>query len=566
MQIQHLSIKNFRGIKELDWFLNSKTVCLIGPGDSTKTTILDAIECATYPSYFLQLNDSDFHNCHIDCPIEIMISLSDVAEEFYQETKFGMYFRGLKDNKIYDEPQDDHLQILTIKFTYTKELEPEWEVYVERQIDKKEINSKSREKLCVFRVGNHVDKNFTWIRGSILNQWSGNMEASKEILNAATRALKESFDHSKVDGLENIMNEISASAKIYGVNQNGDYSANIDTKSIAVGTSAISLHSNGVPLRQMGFGSKRLLTLALQIENCGEGSIILTDEIESGLESYRLRGLIRTLKTRMREKGQIITTTHSPIALVEFDAEDLTVVRAKDGLVECLPVPSNLQKVIRRVPEGLLSKNIIVCEGQTEIGFLTAFEQYKQSQNFVGFSYLGTSVVDGHGSSFVDVALGLSNLKYHTCIFVDSDDDGINAKIPTLKQAGISVFTWSGKKSIEQQITEVLPESLLYSFMQLAVQVELDEGKEDSEGRVINQINSKLNTKYKTIDEIKSVSIYSDQFKTQIGECAKTKSGWFKSISKGKKLGEFIFENTTALTGTELMSVMDQLSLWLYGK
>jgi predicted ATP-dependent endonuclease of OLD family len=44
MQIRNLQVKNFRGIKEFNWTIDSPVICLIGPGDSTKTTILDAIE------------------------------------------------------------------------------------------------------------------------------------------------------------------------------------------------------------------------------------------------------------------------------------------------------------------------------------------------------------------------------------------------------------------------------------------------------------------------------------------------------------------------------------------
>jgi AAA ATPase domain len=49
MQIRHISIKNFRGIQKMDWALHSQIVCLVGAGDSTKSTILDAIEYALSP-------------------------------------------------------------------------------------------------------------------------------------------------------------------------------------------------------------------------------------------------------------------------------------------------------------------------------------------------------------------------------------------------------------------------------------------------------------------------------------------------------------------------------------
>jgi predicted ATP-dependent endonuclease of OLD family len=49
MYLCHLKIENFRGIRALDWHTNGRALCLIGPSESTKTTILDAIELALLP-------------------------------------------------------------------------------------------------------------------------------------------------------------------------------------------------------------------------------------------------------------------------------------------------------------------------------------------------------------------------------------------------------------------------------------------------------------------------------------------------------------------------------------
>ena len=48
MKLTSIEIKNFRGIKHSAVFfpLDSRIVCLIGPGDSGKTTLLKAIEWA----------------------------------------------------------------------------------------------------------------------------------------------------------------------------------------------------------------------------------------------------------------------------------------------------------------------------------------------------------------------------------------------------------------------------------------------------------------------------------------------------------------------------------------
>ena len=68
MRIRHVQIENFRGIRNLNWILNGRMVSLIGPNDSTKTTILDAIEFALSPRSNLQVTDADFHNGDIESP------------------------------------------------------------------------------------------------------------------------------------------------------------------------------------------------------------------------------------------------------------------------------------------------------------------------------------------------------------------------------------------------------------------------------------------------------------------------------------------------------------------
>jgi predicted ATP-binding protein involved in virulence len=62
MHIRHVHIRRFRGIVSLDWDVKAQLVCLVGPGDSTKTTILDAISYALSPRWSLPIHDGDFHN------------------------------------------------------------------------------------------------------------------------------------------------------------------------------------------------------------------------------------------------------------------------------------------------------------------------------------------------------------------------------------------------------------------------------------------------------------------------------------------------------------------------
>lgn len=59
MLIRKISILNFRGIRSLDWRPNDALCFIIGPGDSGKSTILDAIEAALSSRWF-SFVESDF--------------------------------------------------------------------------------------------------------------------------------------------------------------------------------------------------------------------------------------------------------------------------------------------------------------------------------------------------------------------------------------------------------------------------------------------------------------------------------------------------------------------------
>jgi putative ATP-dependent endonuclease of the OLD family len=75
MRIAYLEVENFRGIKSLAWAPAAGMNCLIGPGDSTKTTILDAIELCLNPRAYTFADDCDFFNLDIKKPIRITITL-----------------------------------------------------------------------------------------------------------------------------------------------------------------------------------------------------------------------------------------------------------------------------------------------------------------------------------------------------------------------------------------------------------------------------------------------------------------------------------------------------------
>ena len=59
--VRVVEVENFRAVKSLRWLPGAGINCLIGPGDSGKSTILDAIDLCLGARRSLSLTEDDFH-------------------------------------------------------------------------------------------------------------------------------------------------------------------------------------------------------------------------------------------------------------------------------------------------------------------------------------------------------------------------------------------------------------------------------------------------------------------------------------------------------------------------
>lgn len=80
-QVRHIHVKNFRVIKDLEWLPKPGLNCLIGPGDSGKSTVLDAIDLALGARRSYPFTDADFFNLDTTNPIEIWVTLGALSDE-----------------------------------------------------------------------------------------------------------------------------------------------------------------------------------------------------------------------------------------------------------------------------------------------------------------------------------------------------------------------------------------------------------------------------------------------------------------------------------------------------
>ena len=190
MYIKRIKINNFRGIKELNKEFDNRLICLIGNSDSTKTTILDAIELCLYPYWTIQITDTDFYNCNIDENIVIQLTIGDIPERLLTEEKYGLYIRKDVDESQDDEPTDSDDKFITIELRINEMFECKWSV-INNRSDGKPISHKDRAEFNVARIGENINKDFKIGKNSILKHYIDDINFMDSFLIDTIRDIKE---------------------------------------------------------------------------------------------------------------------------------------------------------------------------------------------------------------------------------------------------------------------------------------------------------------------------------------------------------------------------------------
>jgi len=555
-RIFKLVIKNFRGIREFSHtFDDLNLICLVGRGDSGKTSVLSAILYVLYPNWNLSFYDTDFYNCDIEHPIEIEATLVGVPDELLREDKYGLYIRGIdkKTNAIKDELEDDYEKALTIKLKVEKDLEPKWYIINSRQDSLTAISAYDRAKLNAFMVSDYLDGHFYWNKGSplysLLKQGE-NVDISEKdtILIDTIRNAKDTIDSYSFEQFQKVMDILKSKTEELGIKLS-DVSNSIDFKDVFIKEGKISLHDGKIPLRLKGKGTKRLVSMALQTALVESGGIILIDEIEQGLEPDRVKHLVRTLNKD--NEGQIFITTHSQGVIEELEVENILILNNVNGMVQCKKSDKKFQGVIRACPEAVYAKKVIVCEGKTEIGICRALDDFRISKGKTNLSALDVVYTGGGGNNLSERALELKKLGLDICVLCDSDEKNLNDNKKDMKVEGIKIFDWDENNSIEQQVFNDLPWD---AIKELIAYQESKSCEESVRNSVESKFGKKLSQDWKEDD--------TPEIRRALGEAAKG-SRWFKRIDHGEFLGSVIFKYFDKIKDKTLGKRLQELLGWI---
>ncbi len=560
--IRQVEVRRFRGVREAIWAPLPGLNAIIGAGDTGKSTLLDAIELALAPRRNLTFSDADFWQLDVTEPVDIRVTIGDLPDALLDIDRYGVMHRGwhAATGVLSDEPGVGLEDVVTIRLTVDQDLEPRWSLYSDRADadgTTREVPPAERKNLAPTRLGVYASHHLAWGNRSILNKLAEIPSGAGGALADAARKARAEFGTAALAQVQDALDIVHAVAEKAGILGALEATALLDAHGISFSGGTIALHDKeGVPLRNLGVGSSRLLIAGLQAA-AGEASpFVIVDEVEHGLEPHRIIRLLHTLGSKKATPTrQVFLTTHSAVVVRELSAAQIwraaddgsgqVIMTRTDGSVDS-------QKTFRACAEAFLAPQVVVCEGPTEIGLLRGMDMHRDESDLPTLAAHGAALADGNGDSMIARACAFARLGYRTALLRDCDKPFTTDQLEALTAAGVTQFHWDAGLSTEQALCLSLPDGEIEKLVRIAIE-------ENSKDKVNNHLR------------VQSATLDSDAFNTLIGfgtaerkhlGAAAKKGGWFKNVTLGERVGrEILAPALDRCTGTVPVIIGD-LRAW----
>ncbi len=552
MLIYQLQIKRYRGIRSLTWNPRTGLNLILGGGDVGKSTLLEAISTLFSPGY-IQLSETDYWQREYNDGFQIraVVSLPEAVEISHQKS-FAWPWEWDGTNAIVPSTSDsggDQIPVYIFQVQGTPELEANWEI-IQPSGESTNLSPNLRRQIGVVRLTSDEksDRDLRLVYGSALDRLLTDNALKSRISQLLAQAdLGGLLNEDARKALQALDDSLKKNALPHNLNLEVTSSQGISVGAL-IGLFAEAENGVSLPLSTWGSGTRRMTTLEVSAKTQSGTRITLIDEIERGLEPHRLRQLTRSVITN---GGQSFATTHNPIAIRESRDGTLWYMDANGNIGELDKNKVSNQQT--RDPETFLSKLTIVCEGETEVGFVRyLFERVIDGS----FEDYGIRISDGGGNETVCRLLqSTSKVGLHFGGFVDNDDC-----LPTIwnenkQNLGDLLFQWSNGCS-ETNVIANIPEE------------KLDELFKDGEGLVDGQrlrtIADRLGCEDKDLDSLRqSANMSGKDFREIIIQAATgATNGVSDPVTKKqwKNHGKIWFKDEDG--GYELAQKMYALGAW----
>jgi len=559
-KIRLVEINNFRAIKSLRWQPREGINCLVGPGDSGKSSVLDAIDLCLAARRNVQFSDTDFHLLDVENPISISLTIGALGDGLKNLDTYGLFLRSFdaKTGQIDDEPDKGGETVLTVNLAVASDLEPVWTLVSERAAAQDIVRSLTwgdRATIAPTRIGSYAENNLSWRRGSILNRLTDERADASAALVKAARDARAGFGDKAGEQLGETLKLVSTTAQELGIPVGASVKALLDAYSASFSGGTIALHNDaGVPLRALGLGSARLLVAGLQRKADTQASILLIDELEHGLEPHRIIRLLHSIGAKEKTPPmQAFVTTHSPVVLRELSGTQIAVLRGGGGGHDAKVAGDDnaVQSSLRLFPEAFLASTILVSEGASEVGLMRGLDQYRCSQGRASMMAAGACLVDAGGVDNIYKRVNaFEALGYRVAVLRDDDAQPDTDAEEFFEMLGGTVFKWRPGRTLEDELFACLSADAIQKLLLKAIEYH---GAERVEAHLSSASGNTLTLKL-------CQTRFTDAMRPVIAKAAQTKkNGWFKSVSWMEEIAREIVGPDLPTPDAAFVKILDDL-------
>jgi putative ATP-dependent endonuclease of OLD family len=460
--IRKLMIRHFRGFERLDWKPALGMNVILGGGDVGKTTVLDAIALLFSPSNSTTLSEADYWQRDTTVEFEIEAVMHIPAScEISTQRRFSWPWAWNGDNAVMpsiNEDGDGNMPIpndpvYRIRVRGTCELELVWEI-VQPNDEADHFSVALRRQIGLVRLSadDRNDRDLRLVYGSALDRLLNDVALRSRIGKQVSELpLHDSLSDNGKSAIASLDERLNAAALPSELKLGLTTSQGLSIGALIgllAGKDGVSL-----PLSSWGAGTRRMAALEIATSTEKDASVVIVDEIERGLEPYRLRKLINSLHAAAH---QTFVTTHSPVAISCAKEAHLWYLDSVGNIGE-LPY-AKIASQQRRDPETFLAKLAVIAEGATEVGFLRFLLEKAFKTEPLDH---GVRVCDGQGNDSTLTlleALSLTGLTFAGLADNEGRNQGRWAKVKT--RLGDQLLQWS-EGCTEQRVISEIPDDKL---------------------------------------------------------------------------------------------------------
>lgn len=444
MQIRELTIENFRGIKS-GRILFSGHSLLIGGNNVGKSTVCEAIDLTLGAERLNRqppINEHDFFDRQYldeeenEIHIKIRVLISDLSSEVLSQFNYHHDYWDTKENRLLNKEEDIDLideshviDVMGIEFLgwYNKE-EDEFEAKTyfispinEDLLQRSRVSREYKRKLgfLFLRTLRTGSRALSLEKGSLLDLILKLKEENRNQMWEETIKSLENLDPPvhEITQISEILDEIEERVNSFiklseGDHRLGFYASNLTREHLRkfITFFATSEYTGTlVPFQQLGTGAINtfvfsLLTFVADLNSSIRGNVIFAmEEPEIAIPPHTQRRIVRYI---LKNMDQVVSTSHSPYILEQFEPRHVTVLtRDSNGVLTSTNLDvkdiklKNFQGGIRhRYAEALLGKGVLLVEGQTELSlFPAASEIMEEDPDYTPIDISGVTVVSVGG-------------------------------------------------------------------------------------------------------------------------------------------------------------------------